>query len=56
MAKERRRITIECREGDYLDNELWEALQKYSNPASIIKDMLKGLVSLPVLKKNKDGE
>lgn len=56
MTKERRRITIECRDTDYLDNELWEALQKYSNPASTIKDILKGLIPLPELKKNKDGE
>ena len=51
---ERLRFTIEFNKGRIDDLQLFSELNKYSNPAAHIKDILKGLVPLPTITTNKD--
>ncbi|MBY6761808.1 hypothetical protein HYH84_12765 [Clostridium botulinum] len=44
---ERLRIPLEFNKNRKEDLELYNTLQKYSNPAAYIKDVLRGLVPIP---------
>ncbi|NFE73402.1 hypothetical protein FDC27_05040 [Clostridium botulinum] len=44
---ERLRIPLEFNKNRKEDLELYNILQKYSNPAAYIKDVLRGLVPIP---------
>lgn len=46
---ERLRIVLEFNKGKIEDLQLFSELNKYSNPAAHVKDVLKGLVPLPTL-------
>lgn len=48
---ERLRIVLEFKRSDMEELKLYSDLLKFSNPASIIKDILKGLVPVTVIKK-----
>lgn len=54
IVVERLRFTIEFNKGRIDDLQLFKELNKYSNPPSHIKDILKGLVPLPTLDTKKD--
>lgn len=51
---ERLRIILEFKKNDIKDLELYRDLLKFSNPGSTIKDILKGLVPLSVLKNEEE--
>lgn len=44
---ERLRITIEFNRNKKDELNLYEKLQKYSNPAAYVKDVLRGLLPIP---------
>lgn len=46
---ERLRIVLEFNKGKIEDLRLFSELNKYSNPAAHVKDILKGLSPLPTL-------
>lgn len=46
---ERLRIVLEFNKGKIEDLKLFSELNKYSNPAAHVKDILKGLVPVPTL-------
>lgn len=48
---DRLRIVLEFKRTDIEEVELYAELLKFSNPASIIKDILKGLVPVSVITK-----
>ncbi|WP_202117240.1 hypothetical protein [Clostridium chromiireducens] len=52
---ERLRIVLEFNRGKIDDLKLYGELNRYSNPAAHIKDILKGLVPLPTLDAKQDN-
>lgn len=48
---DRLRLVLEFKKSDMKDLELYSNLLKFSNPSSLIKDILKGLVPVSVIKK-----
>ena len=51
---ERLRIVLEFNKGRIDDLRLYNEINKYSNPAAHIKDILKGLSPLPTINTNKN--
>lgn len=51
---DRLRIVLEFKKTDIKDIELYSDLLRFSNPSSIIKDILKGLVPVSVIKFEED--
>lgn len=51
---ERLRIVLEFNKGRIDDLQLFSELNKFSNPAAHVKDILKGLSPLPTLNTNKE--
>lgn len=48
---ERLRVVLEFKKSDMEELELYSKLIKFTNPASIVKDILKGILPLDVLHK-----
>lgn len=50
---DRLRVVLEFKKSDLEELQLYGDLMKFSNPASIVKDILKGVLSVEVIS-NKD--
>ena len=51
---ERLRIVLEFNKGKIDDLRLYSELNKYSNPSAHVKDILKGLATIPTMDTKKD--
>lgn len=44
MTKQRLRVILEFNDKKELENDMWQKLSKFSNPAAYVKDVLGGLL------------
>ncbi|GEM_PF-1371627 len=49
MSNERLRVVLEFNKNSMEDLKLYKRLSEFSHPASIVKDILKGLIPLSIL-------
>lgn len=54
MMADRLRVVLEFKKSDLEELKLYGDLIKFSNPSSIVKDILKGVLPLEVISNNKN--